>query len=519
VSISTIEGIVRAHGVERPNAPMATFDGRTMTYGEMDARSNRVANALLAEGLSANSRIAIVAKNCHAMFETLFAVRKIGGVQVAVNWRLAPDEMRYIINDAEAAVIFVGAPFVQAISSVLDRMPSVRKVVVIDGPAQSFQFYEQWLGKWPATDPGYASNPDDVVLQLYTSGTTGRPKGVLLMNRSLFAFVHAAQKLFLGSPAAVHMQALPLFHVGGINWSLQAFSQGSHCIAFQDFEADAVIAEIERSRATHLMTVPMVIQLLLSRPSARKADFSSLRVICYGGSIIAEKILRDAIATFGCSMFGMYGSTELSFGATILTPEEHLDQTRPELLRSCGRPLPGSTIKVIDPSTSLELEDGKPGEIWFKSPQRGLGYWRQPEATADKFRSDGWYRTGDVGHVENGYIYISDRLDDMIISGAENIYPAEVERVLLELPQVAEAVVFGIPDLKWGESVHATIVRSSGSAVDASTLIALTRDHLAHYKCPRSIDFVETLPRNPSGKVLRTVLRAPFWAGQTRRIG
>ena len=273
MSISTIEGIVRAHGVERPNAPMATFDGRTMTYGEMDARSNRVANALLAEGLSANSRIAIVAKNCHAMFETLFAVRKIGGVQVAVNWRLAPDEMRYIINDAEAAVIFVGAPFVQAITSVLDRMPSVRKVVVINGPVQSFQFYEQWLGKWPATDPGYASNPDDVVLQLYTSGTTGRPKGVLLMNRSLFAFVHAAQKLFLGSPAAVHMQALPLFHVGGINWSLQAFSQGSHCIAFQDFEADGVIAEIERSRTTHLMTVPMVIQLLLSRPSARKADF------------------------------------------------------------------------------------------------------------------------------------------------------------------------------------------------------------------------------------------------------
>lgn len=267
------------------------------------------------------------------------------------------------------------------------------------------------------------------------------------------------------------------------------------------------------------MTVPMVIQLLLSRPSVRTTDFSSLRVICYGGSIIAEKVLLDAIKTFGCGMYGMYGSTELSFGATILTPEEHLDASRHELLRSCGRPLPGSTIKVVDPATFAELEDSKAGEIWFKSPQRGLGYWKRPEATGDKFRTDGWYRTGDVGYIQNGYIYVSDRLDDMIISGAENIYPAEVERVLLHLPQVSEAAVFGIPDAKWGESVHAAVVLSKGSTADAAALIALTRQHLAHYKCPKSIDFVEMLPRNPSGKVLRAILRAPFWAGRGRRIG
>jgi acyl-CoA synthetase (AMP-forming)/AMP-acid ligase II len=510
---------VRSHAANRPEAPMATFDGRTMTYGEIDARSSRLANALRAEGVSVESRVAIVAKNCHAMFETLFAARKVGAVQVAVNWRLAPDEMRYIIDDSDATIVFVGAPFVDAIASVRSQLPKVRKVIAIDGPAVGLFPYEEWLSGWPATDPGHISGPDEVVLQLYTSGTTGRPKGVLLMNRSVFAFVRAAEMLFLGSPDAVHMQALPLFHVGGINWSLQAFAQGSHCVAFSDFDPDTVIAEIARRRCTHLMTVPMVIQLLLSRPSVRTTDFSSLRVICYGGSIIAEKILRDAIKTFNCGMYGMYGSTELSFGASILMPEEHLDAARPELLRSCGRPLAGSAIKVIDPATLTELADSQAGEIWYKSAQRGLGYWKRPEVTSDKFRVDGWYRTGDVGYVKDGYLYISDRLDDMIISGAENIYPAEVERVLLELPQVSEAAVFGVPDEKWGESVHAAVVLSKGSRMDPSALIALTRERLAHYKCPRSIEFVDTLPRNPSGKVLRAILRAPYWAGRERRIG
>ena len=215
----------------------------------------------------------------------------------------------------------------------------------------------------------------------------------------------------------------------------------------------------------------------------------------------------------------MYGSTELSFGATILTPEEHLDKSRPELLRSCGRPLPGSVAKIVDPTTCGELDDGQPGELWYKSPQRGLGYWKQPDATSEKFRADGWYRTGDVGYLKDGYIYISDRLDDMIVSGAENIYPAEVERVLLESPHVSEAAVFGIPDGKWGESVHAAVVLTTGSKTDSSDLIAFTRERLAHYKCPKSIEFVDTLPRNPSGKVLRAILRAPYWAGRERRIG
>jgi long-chain acyl-CoA synthetase len=520
MAIATIEDIVRTHGATRPQAPVSTIDASSLTWAEMDERSNRVANALRAEGVRTGDRVAVIAKNCQAIFETLFALRKLGAVQVTVNWRLAPDEMRYIVADAEAVMAFVGRELADGLASVMVQLPLVRKVIAIDGPAaHGFVPYEPWLAAAAADDPGHRSDPDAVALQLYTSGTTGRPKGVMLMNRSLFAFVRAAERVFRGSSDAVHIQALPLFHVGGMNWSLQAFAQGSHCVAFRDFDPDSVIRAIAERRATHLMTVPMVIQMLLSRPAARSADFSSLQVICYGGSTIPEKVLRDAIRTFGCGMYGMYGATELSFGATILTPEEHLDASRPELLRSCGVPLAGSSIQVVDPASLQPVPDGKQGEIWFRSPQAGLGYWKQPEASAAAFRSDGWYRTGDIGHVRDGYIYLSDRLNDMIISGGENIYPAEIERVLLEHHDVAEVVAFGIPDPKWGEAVHAVVVQAAGASADEGALIAFARQRLAHYKCPRSIAFATALPRNPSGKVQRALLREPYWAGRKRRIG
>jgi long-chain acyl-CoA synthetase len=520
MTIATIEDIVRIHANGRPHAPMSTIDGHSVTWSEMDERSSRIANALLAEGVRSGDRVAVIAKNCQAIFETLFALRKIGAVQVTVNWRLAPDEMRYIIVDSEATMVFVGRELADGLASVVSQLPRVRRVIAIDGENEhGFLPYEPWLARAPADDPGGRSDPDAVALQLYTSGTTGRPKGVMLPNRSLFAFVRAAEALFRGSPDAVHIQALPLFHVGGMNWSLQAFARGARCVAFRDFDPDMVIGEIQHRRATHLMTVPMVIQMLLSRPTARTADFSSLQVICYGGSTIPEKVLRDAIKTFGCGMYGMYGATELSFGATILTPEEHVDAGRPELLRSCGRPLPGSVIQVVDPATLRPVPDGTPGEIWFRSPQCGLGYWKQKSATETTFRSDGWYRTGDVGHVRDGYIYLSDRLNDMIISGGENIYPAEIERVLLEHEDVAEVVAFGIPDATWGEAVHAVVVPAAGAAPVAPALIAFAHERLARYKCPRSIAFAASLPRNPSGKVQRAVLREPYWAGRARRIG
>ena len=512
MTISTIEEIIRVHGKARPNAPICTFDGETLTWGEMATRSTRVANGLRELGIREGTRVALISKNSEVFFEVLFGARKIGAVQVAVNWRLSADEMHYIVADSGAEVLFVESGFSDIADAIAPRLPEVRKVIVIG------RDYASWRDQQMTAEPAYSSGPEDVALQLYTSGTTGRPKGAMLMNRSLFSFIRAAEKGIGASKESVHLNCLPLFHVGGINWSLFAFAQGGHVIAFKDFDADTLISEIARSRVTHLMTVPAVIQLLLSRPLVRTTDVSSLQVIVYGGSSISEKALRDAISVFGNTLHGMYGSTELSFGATILTPAEHVDPAHPEWLRSCGRPLEGSTIRVVDPVTQADVGDGVTGEIWFRSAQAGLGYWKQPEATAEKFRSDGWYRTGDLGHQVNGYIFLTDRLNDMIISGGENVYPAEIERVLSDHADVADVAAFSVPDDKWGEAVHAAVVRVPNSTVSGEELVAYAKERLAKYKVPKAIEFTEALPRNASGKVLRQVLRAPHWEGHTRRI-
>ena len=518
MAISTIEDIPRVHGAGRPDATFATFDGESVTWGEVQARSNQVAQGLLGEGIRRESRVAIIAKNGPAIFEVLFGARKVGAVQVAINWRLSADEMHFIVEDAGAEVLFVDEPFLDIAVAIAPRLPTVRKVIALAGTKGGFEGYTAWLARQKVVDTGFRSRPSDVALQLYTSGTTGRPKGAMLMNSSLFAWVEGAVKAFGFDPNGVHLNCLPLFHVGGINWSLQAFAQGAQVISFRDFDADGLIAEIQKSRVTHLMTVPAVIQLLLSRPSARTTDFSSLKVIIYGGSTISEKVLLDAIATFGNCLFGMYGSTELSFGATVLTPAEHVDKAHPEWLRSCGRPLEGSALRGIGPGTLTDLPEGKPGELRFRSPQRGNGYWNRPEASAEIFRSDGWYRSGDLGHQLGGYIYLSDRLNDMIISGGENIYPAEIERVFSAHPDVSEVVAFGVPDEGWGEAVHAVVVRTATGKADAQALLDFAREKLAKFKLPKVVTFAEALPKTASGKVQRETLRAPHWAGRSRRI-
>ena len=494
MDIATLEDVVRVHARERPDAPMMTFDGRTFTYAQVDERSNRVANGLRARGIGPEWRVAILAKSGPAVFDTMFGLRKLGAVQVALNWRLAADELDFIVADAGATLLFVDRAFVD----VARAMPHVTATIVLDDE------YEAWLAEQSPEDPGHRSGPEDVALQLYTSGTTGRPKGAMLANRSVFTFVDAAREAF-PHEHGVHVICVPLFHVGGINWSMQALAQGGHIVAFREFDPDVLIAEVEKRRATHMMSVPAVLQLLLARPAAKSADFSSLEGIIYGGSSISEKLLREAIATFGHVLHGMYGSTELSFGATLLTPPEHVDPAHPEQLRSAGRPFGAAQIRVVDPTTSRDVAEGETGEFWFLTRQRGLGYWQRPEATAETFRADGWYRSGDLGHQIGGYVYLTDRLNDMIISGAENVYPAEIERVLGEHPQVSEVAAFGLPDEKWGEVPHAVIVRSGDIGEDE--LLAYAAERLAKYKRPRSITFAESLPRNASGKIQRRLLR------------
>jgi acyl-CoA synthetase (AMP-forming)/AMP-acid ligase II len=507
--IGTLEEIIRLRAAHRPDSPLATFDGTTVTYGEVDARSNRIARGLADRGVGEGARVAVLSTNRTEFFEVLFAARKVGAVVVPINWRLAPPEVEYVLANSEAEFLFVGGDFVDVVEPARERLPKLQHVTSLDAGVGD-QSYLDWVGGAPEADLGHQSDAEDVALQLYTSGTTGHPKGVLLTNRSLFAFYRNAERWISHDPLGVHLNCLPLFHVGGINWSLQALAQGAHVVGFGDFDPDVALAAIEHHRVTHVMTVPTVIQLLLSRPLARSTDFSSVDVVVYGGSPIPEKVLKDAIDTFGDAMYGLYGMTEMSFGATLLTPAEHVDPDHPERLLSVGRPFADTELKVVDATTGQDVAPGEPGELWFRSPQLAVGYWHRPDETAQAFRSDGWYRTGDIGRQVDSYFYVTDRLKDMIISGGENIYPAEVERVLLECDSVLEAAVFAVPDERWGETPRAEVVVVPGAEVTEPELVDFVRARLAHYKCPRRIGIRTELPRNASGKLLRDRLRAEF---------
>ncbi|MGH3249575.1 MAG: AMP-binding protein, partial [Trebonia sp.] len=480
-AITTLEEIIRSYGQSQPQAPLAVFERKVSTYGDVHSRSNRIASGLARYGVRPGTRVGLIAKNRVEAFELLFATRKVGAVLVPINWRLSPAEIGYILDNSGAEIVFASSEFLDAVAQVSDGLPALRHVVSVD-PRTDGPAYDDLLSGFPDIDPGHTSGPEDVALQLYSSGTTGHPKGVLLANRSNFAFYRNADRWISHDPSGVHLNCLPLFHVGGINWSLHALAQGAQVISMRDFDPDAALAAIEEFRVTHLMTVPTVAQVLLSRPRARTTDFSSVKVVIYGGSPIPEKVLKDAIATFGNVMYGLYGMTEMSFGATLLTPAEHVDHAHPERLLSVGKPFADTELKVVDIVTGKEAGAGDEGELWFRSPQLAVGYWERPEETAQTFRSDGWYRTGDIGRQVDGYYYVTDRLKDMIISGGENIYPAEIERVLLEHREVADAAVFAVPDERWGETPRAEVVLTPGAQLTEGELIDYLRDRLAHYK-------------------------------------
>lgn len=508
-TINTLGDIIRVHARRQPDRPLATFDDISATYGEVDTRSNRIAQKLREVGVSPGSRVAIVSTNRTEFFDVLFAVCKIGAVLLPVNWRLAPPELEYVLKDSATEVVFVGRNFVSSMQEVESAVGSLRAVVSLDA-GTAYPSCDEWAAGAPDTDPGYESEAQEVVVQLYTSGTTGRPKGVLLTNRSCFAFYRNAREQISDDPEGVHLNCLPLFHVGGINWSLQGLYQGGHVVGSSEFDPDVTLGMIESLKVTHVMTVPTVIQLLLGRPAAATTDFSSVRVVIYGGSPIPERVLRQAIDTFGNVMHGLYGMTEMSFGATLLTPAEHVDPEHPERLLSVGRPFEGTDLKVVDVVTGEVTAEGEPGELWFRSPQMGSGYWNQPEESARTFTEDGWYRTGDIGRQVDGYFYVTDRLKDLIISGGENVYPAEIERALMEYDKVAEVVVFAVPHERWGESPRAEVVLVPGAEATEDELLDFVRARLARFKCPSAIGFRDELPKNASGKVLRHQLRAEF---------
>lgn len=515
--IATVGDIVRHHGKVRPDQVALRFEGERATYGELDRRTNRVANGLLAEGIRPQARIAILSKNTPAFFELWFGAAKADIVLVPVNFRLAPPEVAFVVEDAGAQLLFVGAEFCPLVEKIAHELKSVRRIIALDGAHASWTGYADWIARQPESDPGVAIATSHCAIQMYTSGTTGHPKGAQLSHANLLTLLPGAlHQLGVWHPQDVSLVCMPLFHIGGSGWGLVGFYCGAENVLMRDPDPAAILRLIPEYRITKAFVVPALMLFLLQTPQCRSTDFSSLELIVYGASPAPVELVRNARRVFGCGLMQVYGLTETTGAITYLPPEDH-DERVPERLKSCGKPMLGVEILVVD-AAGKRVAPHEVGEIVCRSPQNMLGYWNQPEATRRAMR-DGCFHTGDAGYLDaDGYLYIYDRVKDMIISGGENIYPAEVENALFGHPAVADVAVIGVPDDKWGEAVKAFIVKKPNVAVTPEELIAFARERIAGYKVPRSIDFVDTLPRNPTGKILKRELRKPYWAGEERQV-
>ena len=517
----TIADISPTFARTQPDQIAFSFEGRDTTFRQFDRRTNQVANALMASGVKKGERICYLGKNSDHYFELFLGATKMGAVMTPVGWRLAPPEIAYIVNDSGAPMLFVGPEFTGAAKKVLGEAPKVRKTIAMEGGVPGWESFEHWRDDQPATPPQAPISSDDIAIQLYTSGTTGRPKGAMLKH-SNFIETHKIMKAAnidwnTWSTDDVSLVAMPVAHIGGSGWGLMGLRNGAKNVVAREFDPGKVLDFIAHERVSKIFLVPAAIQIVLRDPRARSTDYSRMKHLGYGASPIPLDLLREAVEVFGCGFAQMYGMTETTGTIVALSPADHDLNGNPRM-RSAGKPLPGVEVTIID-------DDGNPlgpnevGEIVTRSPWNMAGYWNLPEATAKTIDTEGWLRTGDAGFIdEDGYVYIHDRVKDMIISGGENIYPAEVESAIYGHPDVADVAVIGVPDEKWGEAVKAMVVSKPGKSPDSQDIIAFARTRIAAFKVPKTVDFIETLPRNASGKILRRELREPFWAGKTRRV-
>ncbi len=518
--IANVADIVRHYGRETPQQPALLEGGFSLAWGALDEASSRLAAALRAGGVKEGDVVVYFGKNSIPFFEVLYAAAKAGATLLPLNWRLAAPELAAIVDDAAPAIVFAEQELQPLLDASLARSkrPDLPRVMLnpresVHGGLQAF-----WADA-PAADPGGPTDPRRTAWLMYTSGTTGRAKGVELSHQGLdrMRLSEHFEPVFQWKADDVLMMVMPNFHLLGTALPVQAMYNGCTVSIMPALEPGRLLALVRETRPTILVVAPVVIQMMLDHPDAAQADLSSLRLVMYAGSAINAVLLKRALARFGCDFMQFYGATESGGAMSILRPEQH-DLHDEAKLKSCGTPMPLVDFRIAG-ADGKDLPDGQIGEMVVRSPALFTGYRNQPEQTAAVLNR-GWYRTGDAGYRDpkDGLYYIVDRVKDMIVSGGENVYSAEVEQAIQKHPAVAMSAVVAAPDERWGERVTAIVVLKPGAQLTAEELIAHCRQHIAGYKLPKQVVFETALPVSPAGKVLKRVLRERFWEGQTRGV-
>lgn len=518
-AMPTLAHIPAYHAQRSPTASAIQFANSDLNWRELHHISDKIASALLASRAVPGDRIAYIGKGSAQFFSLLFGVAKAGMVMTPIQWRLAFPEIAEILKDARPSLLFLAAHLSGVLNQIYENFPNLQ-VILTDGSLPDELDFVGWCsGHKPfRMDP---PDPNDVAVQIYTSGTTGNAKGVMLTHRNLleskWPALDSGMEWINWHTGDVNLFALPVAHIGGLSSAVLGFVCGVRTVVHGDFDPAAVLETIHAEGVTKICLVPTMLQYLLLNPRSREIDASRLRHIIYGAAPIAVELLREAKSVFDSGFCQQYGATETTGTIVYLPPEDHDIQGNARM-RSAGKAMPGVELRIVDEKGRI-LPNGAIGEVETRSIANMVGYWDKPRETQATIDAEGWLKTGDAGRLDDdGYLYIEDRIKDMICSGAENVYPAEVEKVIFAHPGVREVAVFGVPDPRWGEAVKAVILPVEQGATTAAEIISYARERLAAFKVPKTVDFVSEMPKGPSGKILRRALREPYWLGHDRRV-
>lgn len=508
-----------------PDRYCVRFEGKDYTFAAVSERVNRLANGLIKLGVKKGDRVAMLQVNCHQYLEAYYATAKLGAIFVPLNFRAKQDELTYMLANAEAVALFVGNRYVDLAKSMRADLPTVKHWITVDDKQSGMLFYDELLKSSSDEEVFTDIDDKDVTILMYTAGTTGKPKGVPLTHESFVIYVMGNVEPANPEIEESNILTVPLYHVAGVQAMLAATYGGRTLIMMRQFEVKDWMSTVQNYKASRAMLVPTMLKRVIDDPDFARYDLSSLKVVTYGAAPMPFEVIKKAIEVMPTVRFiNAFGQTETASTITMLGPEDHVITGTPQekekklrrLQSSIGRPMADVEVGIADENGNL-LPTGESGEIVARGPRIMSGYWKDAEKTKKALTKDGWLKTGDMGYMdEEGYIYLAGRGDDLIIRGGENISPEEVENVLYTHPAVEEAAVIGIPDPDWGQQPMAIVVLKKGAKATPEELIEYCRQKMSSFKRPRSIVFIDELPRNTMGKILKRVLREKYGKGASK---